>query len=87
VQEFLQNSMKHAHCKNIVANLKMEDTLLQLFLKDDGKGFDTNHTNTNGIGLANMKKRTEMIGGEFILESELNKGTKLTIEIPIINNK
>jgi signal transduction histidine kinase len=82
VQEFLQNSMKHAHCKNIFVNLKMEDTLLQLFLQDDGKGFDASQTNTNGIGLVNMKKRAEMIAGKFILESELGKGTKLTIDIP-----
>jgi signal transduction histidine kinase len=85
VQEFLQNSLKHAHCKNIIISLSENDNLLQLLLQDDGKGFDTNAVAHKGIGLSNIKKRVEMIGGKYILESVLDKGTKLTIEIP--NNK
>jgi signal transduction histidine kinase len=82
VQEFLQNSLKHAHCKNIIISLSENDNLLQLLLQDDGKGFDTNSVAHKGIGLSNIKKRVEMIGGKFTLESEPDKGTKLTIEIP-----
>jgi signal transduction histidine kinase len=83
VQEFLQNSIKHAQCKNITVSLHEKQQIIQLYLQDDGKGFDTSITTNKGIGLANMKKRAEMIGGEFTLESKVNNGTKLTIEIPI----
>jgi signal transduction histidine kinase len=85
VQEFLQNSLKHALCKNILISANENNHLLQLHLQDDGKGFDTNAVSHKGIGLSNIKKRAEIIGGKFSLESELGKGTKLTIEIP--NNK
>ena len=84
VQEFLQNSMKHAQCKSITIQLNFNMDNVHLLIEDDGKGFDVSKINTSGIGLANMQKRTEMIGGTFALESSLNKGTQLTVILPII---
>ena len=84
VQEFLQNSIKHAQCRNITVTLKEEKTALLLHLEDDGKGFEaTAFVDAKGIGLSNMKKRTELIGGNYHLESNTGKGTHLNIEIPL----
>lgn len=80
-QEFLQNSIKHSKCKHINVGLIHANNMLELSLNDDGKGFDVNQINTNGIGLNNMKKRTEIIGGTFDLQSSTS-GTKLVIKIP-----
>ncbi len=81
-QEFIQNSIKHAKCKSIKINLKSTVENITLILDDDGIGFDT-IKNHNGIGLINMKKRTELLGGDFLLESTINKGTTLSIKLPI----
>lgn len=81
-QEFIQNSIKHSNCKSINISLNNTNNNLQLCLQDDGKGFDVNK-NSAGIGLKNMKKRIEIIGGTYILESQQNKGTKLLIDIPL----
>jgi signal transduction histidine kinase len=81
VQEFLQNSIKHANCSKMVVDLSKDDFYLKLCLKDDGIGFDTQKINS-GIGLVNMKKRTELLEGLFLLESDTN-GTNVTIKIPI----
>jgi signal transduction histidine kinase len=83
VQEFLQNSIKHAYCKNILVDLNTTEKDLQLSLQDDGKGFEINNIASSGIGLSNMKKRTELIGGSFILESKKDSGTQLSISIPL----
>ncbi|MGF2414416.1 sensor histidine kinase [Ferruginibacter sp.] len=83
VQEFLQNSIKHADCKNIKAALNTYENTLQLLLKDDGKGFETTKVTEKGIGLNNMRKRTELLGGTYNLESSPGSGTQLTIEIPL----
>ncbi|MFY0628787.1 MAG: two-component sensor histidine kinase [Flavobacteriaceae bacterium] len=80
-QEFLQNSIKHSKCKNIEVSLSKKKGRIQLFLKDDGKGFDPKKLKTEGIGLKNMQKRVEMIQGVFQLKSAPRKGTELTIEI------
>ncbi len=82
-QEFIQNSIKHASCEKIDISLYENEGKLHLKLQDDGKGFDVENLKTNGIGIKNMKKRTEMIDGIFNLESNIKNGTKLTVVIPI----
>lgn len=81
-QEFIQNSIKHSQCDSIVVSLSVKNETLKLKLEDDGSGFDQSNLTTNGIGLENIKKRTEIINGEFHLQSNTN-GTKLTITIPL----
>ncbi|MCF6132403.1 sensor histidine kinase [Flavobacterium wongokense] len=81
-QEFIQNSLKHAQCKTITINLSHNPGFIVLELSDDGQGFDVKQTNSLGIGLQNMKKRTETIGGQFLLESS-SSGTNLTIKLPL----
>jgi len=81
-QEFIQNSLKHSACVNIKVNLTQASNYIILQLSDDGNGFDTAQINSQGSGLQNMKKRTETIGGQFLLESN-SAGTSLTIMLPL----
>jgi signal transduction histidine kinase len=83
-QEFIQNSIKYANCNNILVSLHKTNDLLQLKLADDGKGFDViaSQHSKSGIGLSNMKKRAEIIGGKYDIQSNSN-GTKVVVAIPI----
>lgn len=79
-QEFIQNSIKHAHCKNIFISLNTsEEALWELNIKDDGIGFDQSSVRSNGIGLTNMENRARIIGADFNLESKEHLGTTLNI--------
>ncbi|MFP7657121.1 MULTISPECIES: sensor histidine kinase [Chryseobacterium] len=81
-QEFIQNSIKHAQCKNIFINLNTSsEALWELNIQDDGIGFDRTNIRSNGIGLTNMKNRAEIIGADFTLESLKNKGTTVNITL------
>jgi len=82
-QEFMQNSIKHSKCKNILVSLFKTDNGIKLVLKDDGIGFDVDDVKSGGIGLQNIEKRTKLIGGSIGLVSQRLIGTKLTIEIPL----
>lgn len=85
VQEFIQNSLKHAHCKNIELSFSYAPDGLNITMHDDGKGFDLNDTTKlegKGIGLKNMQKRAELIGASFIITSMPGKGTSLSMFIP-----
>jgi signal transduction histidine kinase len=78
LQEFIQNSLKHAKCKQIVINIEQIDQKMHILIEDDGIGFDQN-IEKDGIGLSNMKRRANEIGADFELISELEKGTKLVL--------
>lgn len=80
-QEFLQNSFKYSNGKTISILMTKMDNELKIVLSDDGVGFDLENTKEKGIGLINMKKRVELIGGRYFLQSTLNEGTTLTIQI------
>ncbi len=85
IQEFLQNSLKHAGCKNITLDFEHNQVGLSIVIQDDGIGFNmpgNGYKNRKGIGLSNMKKRAELIGAEFTLTSAVNEGTKLALFIP-----
>lgn len=84
-QEFLQNSIKHSHCTNIMVELATNDVLLQLLMQDDGQGFDMSAISGNGIGISNIKKRTALIGGSLSLESNAGKGSSLHLTLPLQN--
>ena len=82
-QEFIQNAIKYADCSEIKISLKTEDDVLHFTLSDDGKGFDVQSTEFNGIGLQNMKKRAAIIGGDYTITSS-NKGTIVTIKLSAV---
>ncbi len=80
IQEAVNNAMKHADATHIIINTEKFEEGLRIEIKDDGKGFDLNSTDL-GNGLLNMNKRIEEINGNFSINSEIGKGTRIRIEL------
>ena len=78
VQEQINNILKHAQAKNIYINIKDDEGKLFVSITDDGIGFDTTKRKS-GVGLANIKSRSELYNGDVLLSSEQGKGTALSI--------
>jgi signal transduction histidine kinase len=81
LQEFSSNTLKYAEAENLNIALNYLEDKLSIEVNDNGNGFDKNSAE-KGSGLINMEKRAELINASFNLESEANKGTKLTIIYP-----
>lgn len=82
VQESLQNIYKHAKAKLVDVELKEENNLISLSIIDDGVGYDKSKQK-EGIGLKNIKSRVSAIGGKQEIDTQINGGTTINIEIPI----
>ncbi|HAA14152.1 MAG TPA: two-component sensor histidine kinase [Cytophagales bacterium] len=83
VQEFIQNSFKHAQCTEIDVRLDPHSGGMRLQLSDNGIGFDPESLPENhGIGLRNMQSRAEIIRADFSLHSKEGEGTQLILTIP-----
>ncbi|MBK8353531.1 MAG: hypothetical protein IPL21_18300 [Saprospirales bacterium] len=56
---------------------------ITLTVEDDGNGFDINKFDKlKGFGLTNIQSRVDYLKGNLTVDSELNKGTSVFIEIP-----
>ncbi|HRP33626.1 MAG TPA: PAS domain-containing protein [Agriterribacter sp.] len=82
LQEQLNNIIKHAHCKRIEVKLLKIKQHIIMHIIDDGIGFDLKKVKT-GIGLSNIKRRTELFDGKFEINTSPANGCELRIEIPL----
>jgi ligand-binding sensor domain-containing protein/signal transduction histidine kinase len=85
-QEAMNNSVKHAQAKRISVNLVFDARRVQLSVRDDGSGFDSQAA-SNGrdghFGLVGMRERVEQIGGTLSINSSLGSGTEVVADVPI----
>ncbi len=85
IQELVSNTLKHAKASQISVQLTCFEQLVSIIVTDDGIGFDTNSTNTRvfGLGLNGLYRRVNEINGEIKIDSQVNKGTTVLIDIPM----
>jgi len=83
VQELLNNTIKHAAASRIEISFDYSNEYLRISVADNGRGFDTTASMGSGMGLLNLIKRTKMIGGDLVLESAENSGTKAVLNFPV----
>jgi len=81
VQESFQNALKHAEPTRIDIDVRQQDGMLEVQIKDDGKGFDTSDLSTQGVGMLNIKNRSQLLGGRAQWTS-FATGTSVVIQIP-----
>ena len=80
-QEALANVARHSSASSTELSLEYGAKTVTLMISDNGRGFDTSLAH-RGIGLRSMQERAEVIGGSIIIESVLNKGTKVSVTLP-----
>ncbi len=81
VQECLTNIARYANAKQLTISVIKENNIITMSIHDDGIGFDTT-IKPKGFGLAGMKERVEGLAGRFELQTAINEGVTITIELP-----
>ncbi|MCA9934675.1 MAG: PAS domain-containing protein [Anaerolineales bacterium] len=83
IQEALSNVRKHAAAHRVQIRFSVTDTLVEVIIEDDGRGFDpTLAQQTNRFGLQAMGERAAILGGTLDIRSRPDAGTQLTIRTP-----
>jgi len=82
-REALSNSLRHGKAQYVTVTLTSSNGTVCLEVTDDGIGFDLNHGLREGIGLRSMQRRAEEIGGQLGIVSNLGKGTRITMKVPV----
>jgi ligand-binding sensor domain-containing protein/signal transduction histidine kinase len=85
-QEAMNNAVKHAHAQRIFVNLVFGGQRVQLTVRDDGRGFDSQADGSGAaghFGLIGMRERAEQIGGTLSIQSTEGSGTEVIADVPI----
>ena len=84
-QELMANIIKHAQASQIKILLAEQSNNIILKIADNGVGFEETFEDIqhNGIGLRNIAARVKGLNGKLTLDSTLDKGTTVLVEVPI----
>jgi PAS domain S-box-containing protein len=85
VQEALTNVARHAGVREATVRVWRDQEALGIQVEDRGKGFDAavGLATRTSSGLAGMRERAQLLGGQFTVESRPGAGTRLTAELPV----
>lgn len=85
IQELCTNIIKHSQATEVNIYLTQHNkTDINIIIEDNGKGFDIKKiVIKDGIGLKSIEKKVEQMEGTFTIDSVINKGTTIIIDLPI----
>lgn len=84
IQELLSNAIRHSSATHIVLQCSQNNNTFFITIEDNGKGFDTRAMNKiKGMGLGNIQKRTAFLNGRLEINSTINEGTTINIELNV----
>jgi signal transduction histidine kinase len=88
VRELLLNSLKHAGGSAVHITMQhRRPNKVRIIVADDGPGFDpksldNKRTDSQTVGLLNIRERVSNFGGEFHINSGPKRGTRITLSLP-----
>jgi PAS domain S-box-containing protein len=85
-QESLTNILTHSSAGNVSIVVDQLPHEVCLSITDDGKGFDTNAVHP-GAGIMSMQELAHSINANFKIDSELGKGTLVSVTLPLHNDQ
>lgn len=82
IQEALSNVTKHAAANRVAVSVKRHQSLVEVEVFDDGRGFDPDAQH-EGFGLVGIRERLALIGGTVEIVSS-SRGTAIRAKFPYI---
>ena len=87
VQELVRNIIRHSGATECLIQINRHEENISLVVEDNGNGFNVfDHSraeNSDGIGLYSIYSRVNLMGGKIDIQSGLNAGTAVHIDIPL----
>jgi signal transduction histidine kinase/ligand-binding sensor domain-containing protein len=81
-KEAFHNVAKHAATDRVWVRINSADGWFRLVIEDRGRGFNP-AAESDGDGLANMRRRASQAGATLMIDSSPGAGTRVTIELPL----
>ena len=82
VQEAITNISKYARAHHVWVSLAAQGAQVEVSVRDDGVGFDSDAPAKSAFGLLGMRFRVEAEGGRLMLTSAPGQGTRVLVILP-----
>lgn len=87
-RELLLNVVRHANAKEAFVNISKISSQIRVIIEDHGQGFDPkaqaqDKNHHGGFGLLSIQERFKYLGGLCKIETEMGKGTRVTLTAPV----
>ena len=83
-REALSNASRHADATLVRVRAGMEAGRFVIVVGDNGRGFDPGAVSRSAFGLASMRERAALIGGELRIDSRPHDGTRISLSVPVV---
>lgn len=84
IQEIVNNTIKHADASKLFLQITQGNNEITLMAEDNGKGFNFDEIKKHSsYGLSHIKSRIENLNGTMFIDSNQNRGTIISILIPL----
>jgi two-component system, NarL family, nitrate/nitrite sensor histidine kinase NarX len=81
-QESLNNALRHAQASAIEVRLTYLPKHLEITISDNGRGFEPDRL-SRGFGIKGMRQRAELIGADFQIDTQADRGTQIRLTIAL----
>jgi signal transduction histidine kinase/ligand-binding sensor domain-containing protein len=86
--ELIRNAFRHSQATRIEAEIRYDDQVLRVRVRDNGSGIDPKVLKAGGIaghwGLRGIRERAERIGAQLEFWSKAGAGTEVELTVPAI---
>lgn len=82
-RELLFNIVKHAAVSDATVELASGGGFVMIAVVDHGRGFDTEAASKDGSGLHRIRERVRLLAGNLEVVSQVDSGTRISIQVPI----
>lgn len=82
LQELMINVVKHAQATRAKADIRYHNNQITIRVSDNGKGFDHEKQVQDGIGLASIRSKVDLLKGIVAIKSSPGKGTTVKVALP-----
>jgi PAS domain S-box-containing protein len=87
LQEALTNIQRHAQATKATITVNQVSGQFLLMIQDNGTGFTKGQEiDRQSLGLLGMRERVHLVGGEINIESAAGEGTKITVQVPLVDS-
>jgi signal transduction histidine kinase len=86
IQEWVNNTLKHAAAKSISMNISATDEHLRIEYNDDGRGYDAaiiSDPTVESLGLKSIASRVDFLNGQLTTDTGPGKGVRYVLTVPL----